>query len=265
MAELWRFLRAKAWYDYTLNNHEVDFGHSSNGYQQDSKLDDSHFDRLAQFQGVELLDAYVFGDFTVADRPLNARLGNQVVNWGEGVFFQNGINSVNPVDLAALRRPGSQLKEALLPVPMLYGNYGLTDNLSLEAFYQLQWRQNVLEGCGTYFAANDYIPDGCYGIPRLAPAADPNDAFAYANGLIINRASDNEPSNAGQFGLSLRYFADSIGTEFGAYAMNIHSRSPYASVITDTRPGPGAGWLQANSRPTANILPTIPKTSAFSA
>lgn len=27
------FIRGKAWYDYTLSNREVDFGHSSNGYK----------------------------------------------------------------------------------------------------------------------------------------------------------------------------------------------------------------------------------------
>lgn len=113
------FLRGKAWYDYTLNHHDVSFGHSANGYEGNSTLNDSHFDDLAKFQGVELLDAYVFGDFIVADHPLNARLGNQVVNWGEGLFLQNGLNAVNPVDTTALRRPGAQLKEALLPVPML--------------------------------------------------------------------------------------------------------------------------------------------------
>lgn len=151
------FIRGKTWYDYTLNHHNVDFGHSANGYQANSTLNDSHFDDLAQFQGVALLDAYVFGDFDIADHPLNARLGNQVVNWGEGLFFQNGINAVNPVDTTALRRAGSQLKEALVPVPMLYGNLGLTDNLSLEAFYQLQWKASTLEGCGTFFSSNDYI------------------------------------------------------------------------------------------------------------
>lgn len=236
------FLRAKAWYDYTLNNREVDFGHSANGYQPNSKLDDSHFDELAKFQGVALLDAYVFGDFTVAERPLNARLGNQVVNWGEGLFLQNGINAANPVDIAALRRPGSQLKEALLPVPMLYGNYGLTDALSMEAFYQLQWRQSVLEGCGTYFSANDFITQGCYGVPQGPIAAGLDDPDVYATGQIIQRANDKEASDSGQFGLALRYFADSIGTEFGAYAMNIHSRMPYASIITDRYGPTGAGW-----------------------
>ncbi|MNO79233.1 hypothetical protein D3C76_703970 [compost metagenome] len=233
------FLRGKAWYDYVLENREVDFGHSANGYQPDSKLDDSHFDELAQFQGVALLDAYLFGDFELGEHPLNARIGKQVVNWGEGLFFQNGINAANPIDVAALRRPGSQVKEALLPVPMLYGNLGLTDSLSLEAFYQLEWRKTVLEGCGTYFSTNDYIPDGCFGVPR----GGANDPTSFENDQIIRRAPDDEPSDAGQFGVALRYFAEEIGTEFGAYALNIHSRTPYASIRTDLRPAVGAGWL----------------------
>jgi hypothetical protein len=239
------FIRGKTWYDYTLNHHNVDFGHSSNGYQANSTLDDSHFDELARFQGVALLDAYVFGDFEIADHPLNARAGNQVVNWGEGLFFQNGINAINPVDTAALRRPGSQLKEALVPVPMLYGNLGLTDNLSLETFYQLQWKASTLEGCGTFFSSNDYITDGCYGVPR----AGANDPASYAAGQYITRGPDNDPRNSGQYGMSLRYFADAIDTELGAYAMNIHSRTPYASINTDLYGPTGAGWRDPNLAP----------------
>ncbi|MFJ1339778.1 DUF1302 domain-containing protein [Pseudomonas caricapapayae] len=249
------FIRGKAWYDYTLSNREVDFGHSSNGYKANSKLDDSHFDELAKFQGLALLDAYVFGDFDIADHPLNARVGNQVINWGEGLYFQNGINAINPIDVAALRRPGSQVKEALLPVPMLYGNFGLTDNLNLEAFYQLQWRRTVLEGCGTYFSTNDYIPEGCFGVPR----GGANDPVSFANDQIIRRADDNEPSDAGQFGLALRYFADRIDTEFGAYALNIHSRTPYASIITDLRPGPGAGWLPGQQATNGRYFADFPE------
>lgn len=252
------FLRGKAWYDYTLNNRKVDHGHSANGYQRDSKLDDSHFDDLAKFQGIELLDAYVFGDFDIADRPLHLRAGNQVVNWGEGLFFQNGLNAINPLDVAALRRPGSQLKEALLPVPLLYANLGLTDSLSLEAFYQLKWRETVLEGCGTYFASLDMLQDGCFGVD-VTGAGNPNDEFAYANDLIVRRSSDDEPSDQGQMGMSLRYFAESIGTEFGAYAMNIHSRTPLTGAHTDLRPGAGPGWIPGLQASNADYFVTFPE------
>lgn len=242
------FLRGKAWYDYTLNHKEVDYGSSANGYQPNHTLNDDHYDKLAKFQGVELLDAYVYGNYDIDGRPLNVRLGNQVVNWGEGLFFQNGINAVNPIDVAALRRPGSQLKEGLLPVPMLYGNFGLTDSLSVESFYQLEWRKTVLEGCGTFFSTNDYIPDGCYGVPR----AGANDRESFANGQIIQRGPDKEPRDMGQFGAALRYFSDTLDTEFGVYAMNIHSRTPYSNSVIGTRSiatGPYPGWVSPTSSP----------------
>ncbi|MEB0039295.1 MULTISPECIES: DUF1302 domain-containing protein [unclassified Pseudomonas] len=242
------FLRGKAWYDYTLENKEVDYGSSANGYQQNQTLNDAHYDKLAKFQGVELLDAYVYGNYDIEGHPLNVRAGKQVVSWGEGLFFQNGINAINPLDVAALRRPGAQLKEGLLPVPMLYGNFGITDSLSVESFYQLAWRKTVLEGCGTFFSTNDYIPDGCYGVPR----AGSNDQASFANGQIIQRAPDKDPRNMGQFGFALRYFADEIGTEFGAYAMNIHSRTPYSNSVIGARSiasGPYPGWVSPTTSP----------------
>lgn len=54
---------------------------SPNGYETDNKLDDSHFDEMAKFQGAELLDAYVFGDFDLADHPLQ-RVGLDVAEEG---------------------------------------------------------------------------------------------------------------------------------------------------------------------------------------
>ncbi|WP_374680056.1 DUF1302 family protein, partial [Hydrocarboniphaga effusa] len=45
------------------------------------------------------------------------------------------------------------------------------------------------------------------------------------------RGRDLEPRNGGQFGFSLKYYAENInsGTEFGFYFMNYHSRLPYVS------------------------------------
>ncbi|WP_415756041.1 DUF1302 domain-containing protein [Pseudomonas sp. LT1P18] len=229
------FLRGKAWYDYTLENKDVDFGHASNGYRQNSKLDDSHFDELAKFQGLALLDAYVYGDFTLGEKPLHLRAGRQVISWGEGLFFQSGINEINPFDVAALVRPGSQLKEAYLPTNMLYGNFGVTDNLTLEAFYKLEWRKTVLPGCGTFYAANDFIQDGCDGLTVLndvnaAFGGESNDGSAFSNDVYIHRAKDDEARDGGQFGVAARYYIESIGTEIGAYAMNLHSTIPFASA-----------------------------------
>ena len=39
-----------------------------------------------------ILDAFVFHNFTIADRQATVRFGRQVVSWGESTFIQGGIN-----------------------------------------------------------------------------------------------------------------------------------------------------------------------------
>ena len=58
---------------------------------------------------VELLDAYVTGDFDAGGIPVSLRVGNQVMSWGESVFIRNGINSINPVDVSKLRVAGAEV------------------------------------------------------------------------------------------------------------------------------------------------------------
>ena len=81
------------------------------------------------------LDLFVYGSFDLGEMPLDLRIGRQVVNWGEATFIQ-GVNILNPIDVNAIRRPGVEIKEALLPVSLLYGNLGFGTGWSLEAFYQ---------------------------------------------------------------------------------------------------------------------------------
>uniref|UniRef100_UPI00352B8078 DUF1302 family protein n=1 Tax=Salmonella sp. M265 TaxID=3240301 RepID=UPI00352B8078 len=71
------------------------------------------------------------------------------------------INSINPMDVAAFRRPGAEIKEGLIPVNMFYLSQNLTDNLSAEGFYQIEWDQTVVDNCGTFFSQPDVVADGC--------------------------------------------------------------------------------------------------------
>ncbi len=86
---------------------------------------------------MELLDAYISYDLPTSI-PVNIRLGNQVLSWGESTFIQNGINVINPIDVTKFRIPGSELREALRPVPLLSVSLQATDNLTLEGFYQFK-------------------------------------------------------------------------------------------------------------------------------
>ena len=242
------FVRAKYWYDDVLESGEGRF----------KEFDDSEFDDLAKFSGIALMDAYLWGEFEVGEQMLDVRLGRQVLSWGESTFIQGGINIINPIDVNAISRPGVELKEALLPVNMLSMSMGLTDSLSASAFYQLEWQNTVLPGCGTFFASSDSVQPGCgplYAVsglteeqqedlslvnPQLGAAADMMGTTA---NMVLQRQGDDEPSDDGQWGISLNYFAEWLNdTEFGLYAINYHSRLPYISAITadyNNRPGNG--------------------------
>ena len=225
------FFRGKYWYDRELKKGNRPHGHVSNDYRSGEPLDDEGFSNFAKFSGAELLDAFIYGEFDVSDMPLDLRAGSQVVSWGESTFIQGGVNSINPFDVSAFRRPGAELKEGLLPVPMLYGALAVNDNLSLEGFYQLTWKKTEIDGCGTYFSTTDWAAEGCN---RLAFAGAIPDATNLAAGTFVERASDDTPEDSGQLGLAMRYFYDELDTEFGVYYMNYHSRLPYVSVIRST-------------------------------
>ena len=221
------FLRGKYWYDQELAHSSVPHGNSSNFYASGQSLDDSQFDDFAKAKGIELLDAFIYGTFYLGENqaPLDLRIGRQVASWGESTFIQNGINSINPVDVSAFRRPGAEIKEGLLPVNMVTVSMGVTDALSFDAFYQLDWEKTVIDGCGTYFSTADVAATGCNAVTLTGLLPD---AATMAGGLYITRLPDIEPDDSGQYGLSFRYFAEGLGgAEFGIYYMNYHSRIPY--------------------------------------
>jgi hypothetical protein len=222
------FFRAKAFYDTEIMDGEREF----------KELNDATED--AAGSGYELLDAFVWADYNLGDMPGTFRVGRQVVSWGESTFIQGGINSINPVDASTFRRPGAEVKEGLLPVNMIFTSIGISADLSLEAFYQLEWENTRPDPCGTLFSTTDFASDGC-GPVILAGTDDERNYLALRKAEIdqgisvANRVSptterlpDEKARNDGQYGLALRWYSEALGdTEFGAYYMNIHSRLPF--------------------------------------
>ncbi len=229
----WGFFgRVKWWYDYVLDNEEVAHGHVANDYLPDSELDMGKFQDLAQESGVEALDYYLFYTSEFGNVPVEFRAGNLVLNWGENTFIQNGINVINPFDVTALRRPGTEIREALLPTGLVYANIGATPDLSLEFFYQYAWDRTVVDECGTFWNAGDVFGGGC---DKLTVSVDESDREQVLTGNFIPRGPDDNPSNEGQWGMSAKYFVDSWnGTELGFYYINTHSRTPIFSGINAT-------------------------------
>ncbi|MDH1443166.1 DUF1302 domain-containing protein [Pseudomonas sp. GD03721] len=219
------FGRGKYWYDFELKDESRLF----------KDISDSNRKEGAQSSGAEILDAFIYHNYAIGDQPGSVRLGKQVVSWGESTFIINGINAINPVDVAAFRRPGAEVKEGLIPVNMLYVAQSLTDRLSAEAFYQLEWDQTVVDNCGTFFAV-DVLQDGCasnYHVQSypagLAGALGAVGAAGSSEGVMLRRAGDNDARDSGQWGVALRWLGDEA--EYGLYALNYHSRTPNVSYI----------------------------------
>ncbi len=83
---------------------------------------------------IDLLDAFVYGSWTVGERDLNARLGRQVINWGEGLSIRTASARPTQVDINALRRRPAGVKDGLHADLHGLWSYELRDNLTLEGY-----------------------------------------------------------------------------------------------------------------------------------
>jgi len=249
------FIRGRAWYDdvYQQNSpakyqawshpqlHNAAFGGDFNGtgigeFEKDTR------DYMAS--GLELLDAYVYGFFDIGTMPASVKVGRQVINWGEGLAFPNGVSSaINAADANAATTAGVALKEIYLPTESLYTQIGLSDKVAMESFYQWKYRGTQLIGSGTFFSEQDYLGDG---------ARQMNIA-----GAMPYRKVDKsgEVKDGGEYGIALRYFSDS-GAEYAFYAVNAHNKA-ISAVAYRTN-----ATLVANTDPASMaIAPLVPNSA----
>ena len=259
--DLGAFVRASGFIDFE----------NQNGVRERTPLSEDAKDRVGR--NLELLDAYVTATFDVGDTIVDARLGRHVLNWGESTFIPNGINAINPFDVSKLRLPGSELREALLPVGLASVSVAPTDTLSVEGFYQFDWEETQIDPVGSYFSVTDYVGPGAEQAVIALPGLDLGDmgltagqnpftifsqtsvASAFSavtaedrNFLIAPRLADHEPDDSGQWGIALRYLAEELNnTEFGFYYMNHHSRLPIVSAHTGRAQDAGAGLAIAGA------------------
>ncbi|MEX6502095.1 DUF1302 domain-containing protein [Pseudomonas zhanjiangensis] len=244
------FIRGTAFYDTQIMDKRNDY-YSANDPVQPSQSfpNDDHFTHETRHKAgrdAQILDAYIYGNWDLAEMPVTARLGKQVFNWGEGIFYRGGINTTNPVDAAKFRLPGSELKEVLVPVEALNFSIGLTDNLSMETFYQFNWKETAIDPVGTYFSETDLFADGgntayseqtalasvrplYQGLSGFGVGGLQGNSYFDSNGTIkvASIQSDLNAKNDGQFGVAFRYIAEELNsTEFGFYFVNYHSKEP---------------------------------------
>ena len=267
------FMRGTALYDTQLMNHNSDYNNNNDPSQPSQSWPRNNWfgDDAQDISGqdAKILDAYLWADWDVADMPLNVKAGKQVYNWGEALFVRDGINTSNPVDAAAFRLPGAEVKEVLIPTEALGFNLGVTDDLSVEGYYQWKWTETIQDPVGTYYSNDDlFAPGGNFAYNNFSGTAlgDPQgalggatpiefynanrplaslfgfngDTFVYPEnspGNQITRiatiTNDEEARDGGQWGANVKYIVEELNsTEFGLYFINYHTKEPLASANT---------------------------------
>ncbi len=253
------FVRGMYYYDFAMMNSDRDWANQLSG-QINDPCDDSEAKKQV-CTDVRLLDAYVYGNFDLGDMPFSIRVGQQVISWGESTLIGHGISEINPVDIARLKAPGAELKEAFIPFGAVWGSLGITENFNIEAFYQYTWEKTILPPPGSYFSTNDFAGDGGHnnnvslgfsgnpdmdinflmaGLNQIGDMMRSNDPalmavagqayLAYPTKVTLRspgKSAEWEPEDGGQYGLRLSWYLPELNeTELSLYYVNYHSRRP---------------------------------------
>jgi len=229
------YIRGFALYDY--ENQDV--------ARERTPLSDNARDLLGKDAG--LLEHYVSMSLTPGGMPVIFRLGDQVLNWGESNFIRDGIDVINPVDFTTLNQPVTPARDLFIPLGMLWGAVNITEHVSVEGYYQYEWKPAAVPPVGSYFSSNDLLGadgvnfamlgagqfsdlgtnlDTAFGLPEGTLGFDPD--FMKLPGLHVEDADDG-----GQFGFSVSTIMPGTNaTRISAHMVRYHSRLPIISGRT---------------------------------
>jgi hypothetical protein len=178
----------------------------------------THAVRSLHGEDLELGDAFVHGNFDIADIPASFRAGRYTLLWGESVFF--GDNSIAagqaPTDvIRELAQPESYTKDVFLPVWQSSVLLQPAENISLGAYYQFAWRKDVLPGSGSYFSYSDFLGAG-------------GERIILAPGHFLYRAHALRAPDTGQYGVSLQVSGSEF--DYGFYALRFNAKEPQTYI-----------------------------------
>jgi len=149
-----------------------------------------HFDG----QRVRLLEAYGYGDWNLFDNgaSLDLRVGNQLVAYGEALFFTGIALAQSPTDATKAFIPGVEVKDILLPVNQVSFQLGLPQGLSLMGYYHLNYKADEIFPVGDFYSIQDAVGPGAqYAYGSINPL--------YAQGCpgLLSSAAENIAAQGG--------------------------------------------------------------------
>jgi hypothetical protein len=140
-------------------------------------------------------------------------------------------------------------------------NFKLSENTSLEGYYQYQWEPTQADPVGSYFSTTDLAGAGAKKVMLGFGAASDKIPVGFPVpgnpiGVAVPRSATVEGKDSGQWGAALHVFSPKLGsTDFGFYYLNYNSRLPLISAKTGTAAGL---LLQGNYAATASYYLEYP-------
>ncbi len=221
-------LSGAGWYDQVYHNHLRDDMSTSNAIDSNGNkiaINSYTKDYNAGPNG-ELLDAFAFGKFEIAEIPIQVKVGRNTQFWGEGLMLNAGLNGIayaqSPLDIAkGYAVPNTSIKELFRPLNNISVTAQPTSTLTVMGQYFLEWEPNRYPEAGSYMAPYDYLFNGGVGSQQY-----------YAFGLT--RGNDIRPKDVGDWGIGLRWNPEMLnGTTFGLYYRNFSDKMPQAHADID--------------------------------
>ena len=166
----------------------------------------------------EFLDAFVFSKFDLAGTPVNLKVGKHTVYWGESLGLGGALNGIAysqaPLDLQkGFATPGTDAKELFRPLNNISGQAQLSDKLSVEAQYFLDWSASRYPEGGTYLGPADFVFDGP--VRQIAGGS-----------TFLTRGNPFEPNKTGEWGIAARYTPDWLDGTLGLYYRRFAEKIP---------------------------------------
>jgi len=223
-------LSGAGWYDpvYSKGNLNKDLA-TSNAFDSNGNpmAINSYTKRYYLGPSGELLDAFVFGKFEIAEMPVQVKVGRNTQFWGEGLGFNAALNGISyaqmPIDVAkAFAVPNTGAKELFRPLNNISVTAQPASTLTLMGQFFLEWEPNRYPEAGSYMAPYDYLFNGGVGSQQVL-------AFG------VTRGNDIKPKNIGDWGVGARWSPEALnGTTFGLYYRDFSDKIPQLHIDSDT-------------------------------
>jgi hypothetical protein len=228
------FLRGSAFYDDVYHRGN---DNNSPGTINKTGANNEFSSEARHYEGgrARMLDSYVYGNFKFGEgKSLDLRLGNQVVAWGESLYFPGISGAQGPADATKANVPGAEVKDILLPVGQLSAQLALSNDWSVMGYCQYQYQPNQLDAVGGYFSYSDLVGPGAQFL-RFTPGAYSQFGLNFPpaspniTGNAVPLAGTQDARNDNQWGIGTRVRVGQE-SELGLFHLNYHDKNPSVSV-----------------------------------